>query len=314
MAMKQRERTMALGLGLTVGFIVLYWGFSQYRSMFSAREGTLTSLRKTVAGKETKLVLVHKAIARRRELEKRSLPTNRTAAENRYQDWLVGLVSGKLTELSVGPKPVVGRPKGYEALGFLVKGQGSLQQIVRVLYDFYSANHLHQITLLNIKPQEKTGALDLTMHVEAIILPGADRTDKLTDVPGDNLALEKYEEYEKGIAGRNLFAEYKAPPPAVARVERPPEPTFDLARLAFVTSFVVGRDGRPQAWIHERNVNKTTRLFEGDEFQVAGVKGTIKRINIDNRSVEIEVDGTPITVSPNKSIGESLAERQKANK
>jgi hypothetical protein len=310
--MQPRERLLAVGLGLVVGGIFVYWAYGQYISLFSNREATLTTVSRQVAAKEGKMAAIQKAIVRRRELEKRSLPTNATDAENRYHDWLLSLINGKLAEPSVTPRAARAGAKGYLPLDFEVKGEGTLEQVTKFLHDFYSANHLHQVTSLVLKPLDKSGKLGLTMQVQAIILPGADRKDSLTTEPGDNLALDSYSDYQKAVVGRNLFAEYK-PPSAAPVVARSTEPTFDLAKLAYFTTLLES-NGKPEAWLTERNVNKRTRLYEGDEFQVAGVKGTVKRINLDDRYVELEVDGKPVIVSQHKSLGDTLADRQKTQK
>jgi hypothetical protein len=312
MAMQRRERMLALGLGLVVGLILLYWGYGQYSSMFSRRERDLANVEAAVSKKDTQFRRIEKAKARRRELEKRSLPTDKTEAGNRYGDWLLSLVNGKLTEPSVAPR-MLPRAKGYEGHGFEVNGEGSLEQIAKFLYDFYSANHLHQVTSLNLKPMDKTGKLKLTMQVEAIALPGTSRKDTLTTEPGDNLALDSYSDYQKAIVGRNLFAEYKAPAPPTA-VARAPEPTFDLAKLAYLTNIGHGVDNRPTAWVHERNTNKTTRLFVGDEFQIAGIKGKVQNIDIDGPHIELLIDDKTVIFSQYKSLGETLADRQKIQK
>jgi hypothetical protein len=279
--------------------------------MFSTREASLGRLRSDVSKAETKMALIRKKISQRKDLEKRSLPTDDTDAHALYQEWLWSLVGGKLGEPSVGPVTSVGRPKSFDVLAFQVKGKGSLEQVIRVLYDFYSAGHLHQITSLSIKPIEKTGMLDLDMKVEAVILPGANRKHELATEKGDNLVLSSFEDYQQAIQGRNLFAEYAPPTRTEPVVARAAEPTFDLARLAFFTSLVEDVHGRREAWLTEKNANKRTALKEGDEFEVAGVKGTVKHIDIEGRSVELEIDGKPVTVMQSKSLGDTLAERQK---
>jgi hypothetical protein len=308
MAMQQRERTLAIALGVAVALIVLYWGFGRYRSMFSTRESLLTTRRREVSELETKLAKINRDKAQRQELEKRSLPKDEIEAERLYQEWLVSLAS-RLTGSEVTGRDVRTRSKGYLALGFRVSGEGTLEQITQVLYDFYSANHLHQVTMLNIDPQEKTGRLKLDMHVDALILPGVKRTDSLTTEPGDNVVLEGFDAYKTAIVGRNLFAEYQAPvtppPPDV------PKPDFNKAKLAYFTS-IVEVDGRPQAWLVDRGVSKQTELYEGDEFEVAGVKGKVKRIDFDSGFVELEIDGKPVTVRQNKSLGDTLNDAKKS--
>ena len=98
MAMQQRERILALALGLAVALIVVYWGFGRYRSMFTSRESLLTTRRSEVSKLETQVAKINRDIARRKELEKRSLPKNEIEAERLYQEWLVSLVTGKLTD------------------------------------------------------------------------------------------------------------------------------------------------------------------------------------------------------------------------
>jgi hypothetical protein len=305
MAMQPRERVMALGLGLTAGLILLYWGFGQYQSIFSRRETDLTNLKRNVNKQETEVALINKALAQRRELEKRSLPIDPVAAHALYQDWLLDLiiVQGKLDDPIVTYRPEPGNPKGYEPLGFDVKGRGSLDQITKVLYEFYAAGHLHQITSLDIKPQPKEGNLQLNMHVEAIILPGTDRQDSLTTEKGDSLAISSYDAYQKPIAERNLFAEY------TPKVSKPEGKPLDAAKFAFVSSIVRGIDDRPSVWIHERTAGKTTQLFVGNDFEVAGVKGKVKSIDIDGGSVELEIDGKTVTVPWGKSLGDTLAQQ-----
>jgi hypothetical protein len=303
-AMQPRERILAIGLGASVGLILLYWGFGQYRTIFSSREAKIANLKREVSQRETQVIRINKAIAQRRELEKRSLPKDPLIANSLYQTWLFDLVNGKLTEPTVTLSSLRGNPTAYEPLGYDVKGRGSLEQIIKVLYDFYNGNHLHQITSLDIKPQAKGNELELTMHVEAIILPGTDRVDTLTTEKAKILALDSYSDYQKAITERNLFAEYTPP------VVKPTGTPLDMAKLAFVTNIGHGVDGRPTAWIHERNTNKTTYLFVGNEFQVAGLKGKVQNIDINDRSVELQIDGKPVKVKQDKSLGDTL-EHQK---
>ena len=212
MAMQPRERLLAVSLGLFAVALVLYFAFGRYQSMFTTRDVRLTKLHKDVADKDMKVALVKKAIANKRELEKRSLPTDHDQARSLYSTWLRGIVdSSSLANQNVGEVNVTGGRDYYNAIKFRVKGQGSMDQITSLLHKFYSANHLHKITKLDIRPIDKAAVLGLDMEVEAISLPGTDRKDSLTKEAGNNLALASLADYQKAITGRNIFTEHVPP-------------------------------------------------------------------------------------------------------
>jgi hypothetical protein len=81
-----------------------------------------------------------------------------------------------------------------------------------------------------------------------------------------------------------------------------------------LTNIGHGIDGRPFAWVHERNTNKTTKLFVGEEFQIAGLKGKVQNIDIDGPHIELLIDDKTVIFSQHKSLGETLADRQKMQK
>ena len=70
--------------------------------MFTTRDARLTKLRKDVDDKDMKVALVKKAIANKRELEKRSLPTDRDQARSLYSTWLRGIVDVESRESECG--------------------------------------------------------------------------------------------------------------------------------------------------------------------------------------------------------------------
>jgi hypothetical protein len=312
MAMQQRERILALSLGGIVAAVGLYWAFGKYQSMFATRDSLLTNARKQVEDKEKKLVVAKKAMDRRRELEKRSLPANKELAQSLYQQWLFGIVDGaELNDATVTPTPAQKTAKAYDAFVFNINGLGTIDQVTRLLYEFYSAGHLHQIKRFVLLPADP-GMLSVTMTVEALMLPGADRKDSLTKESANNLALTSYSDYQKAIGGRNVFAEYTPPKPPQERTIERTEPAYDLAKLAVVTGWGVGVDGRSLFWLTEKNLSKSTKLYEGDAFQVGPLKGTVKKIHFpERRQVELDLNGNALLMTDSKSLGDALAEQQK---
>lgn len=319
MALQPNEKqSLAIGLGALAAIVLVYFGWGIWAGAFAQRELQLSKLQTKVFDQEKKVTEGNRAIARRKALEQRSLPSNKELALSLYQKWLFSLVSRvALDDPKVTPRNATSS-RTLQKIGFEITGRGSLDQITRLLHEFYSTDHLHQIRDLTVKPIEKSSQLQLTMVVEGAILPTADRKDKLSDKPGHALALASLADYQRAIVGRNVFAEYVPPkPPEVVKkvepvkvIEKPKEPSFDLAKLAYFTSIIVDKDGRPQIWLHRRNTNTTDYLFEGDRFEIGELKATVTRIDFEGREVEVEIDGKSFVLATNKSIGESLAEQR----
>jgi hypothetical protein len=186
-----------------------------------------------------------------------------------------------------------------------VQCRGSLEQAVAFLHDFYSANHLHQLRELSIKPATSARTLDLNFTIEALVLPGADREDALNDEKGNRLVHATLASYRDPIVKRNLFAEYIPPrPPApTVRVEPPsaPPPAFDPSKFAVLTA-VLEVSGEPQAWINVRTTGEVLRRRQGEKVKVGDYEATIKRIN--TTSIELETRGKSHLVALGKSLSQ----------
>jgi hypothetical protein len=308
----------------------------------------LSDRRTTVAGLESKLAKKQEQIdawetgskAKIAEWRRRSLPADPQLARTQYQNWLLELATrAKLqrpkVESSDGRPTKVALPRGegraapasgadagsvtvYVALPFLLQCDGSLDQLTEFLYGFYSAGHLHRIRRLNIKPAEKEEKkLELTIGIEAISLPDADRRDKLTLVTGGRLAPTELAPHRKAIVDRNLFAPYKPPPPPpVARREErpapPPEPpkkidAFDPSKYAYVMA-IVSDGGQREVWLRSRIKDEKLPLRQGQRFEIGPMKGTVTRI--EERRVEIESDGKRWTIALGEPIKGSEGDRK----
>jgi hypothetical protein len=174
-------------------------------------------------------------------------------------------------------------PTTYQCVGYTLAADASLTEVVRLLYEIYSVNHLHRVTKLEVALPKAGSSLSLVMQIERLMLPGATSIDKLSTVKSDRLDLADLAAYEKSIVGRNLFAEYKPPPPPVQerRVESPrppPPPAFDKAKHATVTGIVEQND-EPQLWVRVKTTGELLKLSEGEEFTIGDMKCVVVRIN-----------------------------------
>jgi hypothetical protein len=299
MALGKREKMLA---GLTA--LLLLGGAANFVfSVLGTSTGDGWAERDRLASEiERKKLLVargDKALARLAAWQKRSLPGDRELGRSLYQNWLSQLldqVGFKRSRVESGEGRM--HRNAYYLFPFTVRGQGSMEELVRFLYAFYRAGHMHQIRHLSIKPMENGRGLDLVITIEALSLPGA-TLDKLSTEPGTRLMLSSADAYSNLIVGRNLFSPY-----APKHETTPASPNhFDPCKYAYLTA-ILAVGARPQAWFVARATDQVFKLSEGEEFAVGTVRPKIVRIH--SRSVELEIDGARYQVR----LGTSLGERQ----
>jgi hypothetical protein len=191
------------------------------------------------------------------------LPSKREVAASLYQDWLLEQVAKAGFKMpNVDSGEAVNRKDLYIRLPFSVRGRATLEQLTQFLYQFYSANHLHQVQRINITPVPKSEELELSLGIEALVLPGADRTDRLSDEHSQRLASEDFTAYQP-ILERNLFGQSAA--------------GVDPADFAFLTA-VLDVGGTAQAWLTVRTTGEILKLKQGESFEVGQFRGTVTEI------------------------------------
>lgn len=307
MTLQKREKVLA---GVVAVLLVVVAGRLGARVLYSPlamRQAEVEALAQRIAERKSKVEAALPAQARLADYRRRALPSDPQAARSLYQNWLLELtdrvkLKGRKVESSDG-RVVKGV---YHNLPFTVRGEGSLEQLVHFLYEFYAAGHLHRIRRLSVKPQEKSSDLELTIVIEALSLPEADRRDKLTTLAGSRLAHQDLGAYRKSIVERNLFAPYRPPPVAQRsqpRITPKPAEPMDPSKFAYVTA-IVEVDGRPEVWVKARTKDENYQRREGQRLEIGSFKGVISRIA--DRHVEITVEGNPDGKPLVVALGEPL--------
>jgi hypothetical protein len=238
-----------------------------------------------------------RAEATRRLLEEwrnRSLPSDPDMALGLYKQWLQQqLAECRIEDVNLASRASQARDGQYHVLSMRISGKGSSEQVVRFLHRFYETDLLHKIRTLSLR---STGAdadkLDMQLEVEALSLPDAMAKDALPTTMTQRLAGDSVEAYVESIATRRPFAPHSAKPSA------PP------GRDVFISGFLDDGEG-PQVWLQLRNSGQTLRLTEGDPFTAEGLSGTVRSIDPQGRTVEIETDKG----SRQLNLGQELAER-----
>lgn len=348
--MQQRERQLVKITGVVGLIAAVQFGYTFIQGAFDERQTRIDALKQELENKDSAKVRGKRAQKRMEEWNRRSLPSNLDRARSLYQNWLANKVEDlRLAKAEVSSGTAIPRQGIYNRLPFTVRGQGNLSQITQLLYEFYRADHLHQVQRLTLTPIVAPGGdssaqasmptpnaageqtsqpasgppgafgpgmfgmrgmfggrgmpgmdqmtlFDISMSIEALVLPGADRNDQLNTATSKRLAFEELDDYRRPITRRNVFAPY---------VERPQ--SGDESQDAYITA-VMKVDGRLQAWLSFRNLGMIRKLREGDRIDVGSVHATVATIR--EQAIEIESDGKRRKVS----LGSSLAESQELSK
>lgn len=262
--MQKREKILAVGVGLLVAGYLGNWLFtSLLQTPLQEGQDKIARLEKEIAARQTKIVRARHANRKLDAWEAQSLPSKPEVAASLYQDWLleqVGKAGFKMPNVDSGE--AVNKKDTYIRLPFSVRGRANLDQLTQFMYLFYSAGHLHQIQRINITPVPKSDELELSLGIEALVLPTSDRTDQLSKDPSERLASTDLVAYQP-IIERNLFGQSSA--------------GIDPADFAFLTA-VLDVGGIPQAWVTLRTTGEILKLKPGESFEVGQFRGTIAEI------------------------------------
>ena len=268
------------------------WLLGQVSGPLTALTLRKTELSRDIRQMRRQLGRARSALKELELLKAQSLPSDVERARSAYQEWLAELAEHvQLLDSSVDSGEPVNR-KGMAhatSIAFSVHGRGTLAQLTRFLYDFYSAGHLHQIRQLSITPVQGTELLDLAISIDTLVLPNADRKERLSSKRSERLASERIEDYQT-IVERNLFGVGGS---------------AQVADYAFLTA-VNYVDHQPEAWFSIRTTDSVLKLRQGERLEVGSFKGTIAAITDTDVIVESEGERWLLTVGENLSHAAAL--------
>jgi hypothetical protein len=300
MTLSKRELVLAAVTGVLLVPMVCWMGYRALDALVSDLRAQEAAAASSLGELTARIESLRKTEEQWNAWRAASLPSQPQNALLGYESWL-----NELIKKAGFPKPnVISGQRSdvagvYRNLHFTVHTRAALPQVTQFLHGFYSAGHLHLIRRMELKPAGTSESLEVTIVIEALALVQADRTDKLSDVPGTRLASADLDKY-KVIAERNFFAPYQPPRPVVKREAPPPEEPFDISKHAVFTASVQVGDQAPEIWVKSRTTDKTFYLCVGDSFEIGPMKGIVTRIGL--REAEIEVSGKRHVVP----LGESL--------
>jgi len=233
--------------------------------------------------------------------QSQALPPNRELAQSLYQAWLVQLCDeAKLTDRAI----TTGSPRSpggqFQVLSFSLRARAGLKEIVDFLFGFYRTDLLHQIRTITLTPLGDGTKFDVTLTIEAAMLPDAYRNpadpeevyrefSARTWRTSNRVASARLEDYHEAIVGRNLF-----------RLNPLPDP-LDYTFLTSITE----AQGQREAWFFVRASDTLLRLKKGEVLEVGQFRAQIREI-LDSE-VLIEADEQFWLLSLGESISQATA-------
>lgn len=218
--------------------------------------------------------------------QQRSLPSDTETARSLYRNWLLETVrSARLRNATVDSGSPASRRGLYRSMPFTVQARGSLNEITSALFNVEKSDQLHRIMTLRLTPVGTTGQFDLSMSMEALIIPGTKKMS-LSRAESSLLASTDRQDYDV-IARDNIFG---------IGID-----TKDPMKLT-ILSAVTYRNGQPTAWITEQIDDKVHKLPAGAEFETTAIHGRVVTVN--EESVVIESGDQLLTMQ----IGQSFAD------
>ncbi len=231
------------------------------------------------------------------DFDRFSLPYDTVAAKSQYHDWLTKLVeSNSISQSSVDVKiPEVvtvkdadGQQKeAFKRYRFVINGMGRLENVSGFFFGFYRGGHLQKINSFSLTPLAG-GRFSMSVSGEALGLPGCDRKSELSSEIGQRLAFDDIGDYAQ-ITRRNVFS-------------REAGATLKWIVLSSVT---FDKSGLPEAWFKVGQSQETKRLQRGERIDVS--VHSIEVIDVQPRSVLVEVDGTIVDLPIGKSVHDVLS-------
>jgi hypothetical protein len=310
----KREKLLAAAVACLVVALLGRYFYGRYDRALTLRQNQLTAAEEQLATAKAALNRGEWAVRQMDRWHARSLPANPEKALSLYKAWLTekATAAGLAVE-NIQPAQTA-RPGGnVTAVGYRMQANGSLASVIGMLYEFYRSPLLQQITLLRLTRPPGASDVQVTFQAEALILKGANATDKLPEGDSKRPKLASLAEYQKSLGERDLVSVFTAPKPPVVKTDPPKPPEFDDAEQAYFTGFS-GIGDSMQAWINVRTTGETLKLSEGDSVKVGALEGQI--VSIEPRALVLQTGEKKFRVPLGHSLrkGKELGADKKDDK
>ena len=237
-----REKKLAMIIGGLLPLFIVATSFFWFMDKVQKNQSTIAGLESDIEIEETKLQVGMQAGQRRNYYREISLPSRIEETGSTYAAWLKRLVQDdiKMVYNGITPRPVGDLKSNGVRLGkrmtFTLRPEATYGQLVEFLHEFYSADQLHRINQLSIRPimerakegqKAYTGRYKVTLVIEVLALSDAD--EQFSSFPRHRRELKKdLAGYQESILGRNIFGPANNAPQIEAQMTREYRPGKEI--------------------------------------------------------------------------------------
>jgi hypothetical protein len=206
--MTPRERVLTVGVVVALVVAVGSYGFNSIRKGMQLKQNKIDQLETQALKQESDIT---DGLFSRKKIELvsvRSLPSKSEQAQADYNEWLIELVKSSglnAPKFSFNPRDV--SEKGvYRQYGFSVSGTGTIENLNKLLYNFYEKDYLHRIVSMKITPVLNTPyQLNIVLAGDVLALDAASPKQASPDWISPRVT-KSIEDYRKALTQRNIFA------------------------------------------------------------------------------------------------------------
>jgi hypothetical protein len=214
MALTQRERYLAMGVGLVVGLFGAQYAVSTLSGQLQAKQALVDAARKK-SDDINRIVTSGKLAANKIEkLSPKSLPTQQEQLVAQYRNWLTNIAEQSgMSDIQIKPpvQPADVTKKSYLPYNFALSGICRSDQAIELVAAFYQADYLHTIKNLKLTRTKEPNVFEIVLDAQALALKNADPKQEPTGQASGRLAIP-VEEYKQAILNRNPFSPPNNPP------------------------------------------------------------------------------------------------------
>ena len=216
--MTPREKKLALIVGSMLPIVLLFLAFFWFMDRFDSNNEQIDDLLARVEEQEDKKKLGLAASQRQGFYRKTSLPSMTSRTRSVYKTWLDDVVIKECGMTYNGPRMKPAGAITYERdsiakrNAFTIRPKGTLQQLTQFLHIFYTADQMHRINKLSVKPLGKSsrgkppvlsGELQMEIEIETVSM--SDGPENIASFPAWQQQLPALDQYTDGILDRNIF-------------------------------------------------------------------------------------------------------------